>query len=64
MVMNDSQGELLTTIIKILVRLVILIVNYVIFINVFNTSLLKSSLCPPLRHLWVNDHKRVGHFWA
>ena len=64
MVMNDSQGELLTTIIEILVRLVISIVKYVIFINMYTTSLLKSSLCPPLRYLWVNDHKRVGHFWA
>ena len=34
MVMNDSQGELLTTITQILVRMVILAVKYVIYINV------------------------------
>ena len=32
--MNDSQGELLTTITQILVRMVILAVKYVIYINV------------------------------
>ena len=67
MVMNDSQGELLTTITQILVRLVILAVKYVIFINVYTTSLLKSSLCLPLRYLWANDYKdkgisRRGHY--
>ena len=60
MVMNDSQGELLTTITQILVRLVILAVKYVIFINVYTTSLLKSSLCLPLRYLWANDYKGKG----
>ena len=58
--MNDSQGELLTTIKQILVRLVILAVKYVIFINMYTISLLKSSLCPPLRYLWVNDYKGTG----
>ena len=57
MVMNDSQGELLTTITQLLVRLVILTVKYVIFINVYTTSLLKLSLFPPLRYLGVNDYK-------
>ena len=60
MVMNDSQGELLTTIIRILVRMVILAVKCVIFINVYTTSLLKASLCLPLRYLWVNDYKGNG----
>ena len=60
MVMNDSQGELLTTITQILVRLVILAVKYVIFINGYTTPLLNSSLCPPLRYLWVNDYKGKG----
>ena len=63
MVMNDSKGELLTIITQILVRLVILAVNYVTFINVYTTSLLKSSLCPSLRLLWVNDHKGKGISW-
>ena len=60
MVMNDSKGELPTTITQIWVRLVILAVKYVIFINVYTTSLLKYSLCPPLRNLWVNDYKGKG----
>ena len=60
MVINDSQGELLTTIIQILVRMVILAVKYVIFINVYTTPLLKSSLCLPLRFLWANDYKGKG----
>ena len=57
MVMNDSHGELVTTITQILVRMVIYAVKYVIFINVYTTSLLKSSLCLPLRYLWANDYK-------
>ena len=57
MVMNDSHGELVTTITQILVRLVIFAVKYIIFINVYTTSLLKSCFCPPLRYLWVNDYK-------
>ena len=57
MVMNDSQGELVTTITQILVRMVILAVKYVSFINVYTTSPLKSSLCHPLRYLWANDYK-------
>ena len=60
MVINDSQGELLTTIIQILVRMVVLAVKYVIFINVYTTPLLKSSLCLPLRFLWANDYKGKG----
>ena len=44
MVMNDSQGELVTTITQILVRMVILAVKYVIFINVYTTSLLKPCV--------------------
>ena len=60
MVMNDSQGELLTTITQILVRLVILAVKYAILINVYTTSLLKSSFCLPLRYLWANDYKGRG----
>ena len=63
MVINDSQGELLTTIIQILVRLVILAVKYVIFIYVYTTPLLKSSLCIPLRFLWANDYKGKGISW-
>ena len=59
-VMNDSQGKLLTTITQILVRLVILAVKYIIFINVYTTSLQKSSLFPPLRYLGVNDYKGNG----
>ena len=59
MVMNDIQGELLTTITHILVRMV-LAVKYVIFINVYTTSLLKSSLYLPLRYLWANDYKGKG----
>ena len=58
--MNDCQGELLTTITYILVILVILAVKYVISINVYTTSLLKLSLFPPLRYLWVNDYKGNG----
>ena len=57
MVMDDSQGELLTTITQILVRLVILAVKMLFFINVYTASLLKSSLCRPLRYLWVDDYK-------
>ena len=60
MFMNESGGQLLTTITQILVRLVIAAVKYVIFINVYTTSLLKSSLFPPLRYLWVNDIKGKG----
>ena len=60
MVMNDSQGELVTTITQILVRMVTHAVKYVIFINVYTTSLLKSSLCLPLRYLWANDYKGKG----
>ena len=60
MVMNDSQGELVTTITQILVRMVIKAVKYVIFINVYTTSLLKSPLCLPLRYLWANDYKGKG----
>ena len=30
------------------------------FINVYTTSLLKSSLCLPLRYLWANDYKGKG----
>ena len=26
----------------------------------YTTSLLKSSLCPPLRNLWANDYKCKG----
>ena len=48
MAMNDSQGKLLTTITQILVQLVKLPVKYDIFINVYTTPLLKSSLCLPL----------------
>ena len=59
MVMNDSQGELLTTITQILVRLVTA-VKYVISINVYSTSQLKLSLCLPLPYLWVNDYKGNG----
>ena len=64
MVMNESQGELCITPIKqIMDRLVILSVKYVFFfINVYTTSLLKSSLCPSLRYLWVNDYKGKGSF--
>ena len=58
--MNDSQGELLTTITQILERLVILAVKYAIFINVYTTSLLKSSLCLLLRYLSANDYKGRG----
>ena len=61
--MNDSQEELRITPIKqIMDKLVILAVKYVIFINVYTTSLLKSSLCPSLRYLWVNDYKGKGSF--
>ena len=61
MVMNDSQRELLTPTTHIMDRLVILVVKYVIFfINVYSTSLLKSSLCPSLWYLWVNDYKGNG----
>ena len=60
MIINDSQGELVTTITQILVRMVIKAVKYVIFINVYTTSLLKSSLCLPLRYLWANDYKDKG----
>ena len=60
MVMNDSQGELVSTITQLLVRMVILAVKYVIFTNVYTTSLLKSSLCLPLRYLWANDYKGKG----
>ena len=45
---------------QMLVRLVIVAVKYVIFINVYTTSLLKSSLCLPLRYLWMNDYKANG----
>ena len=55
MVMNDSQGELVTTITQILVRMVYKLLNMSFFINVYTTSLLKSSLCLPLRYLWAND---------
>ena len=61
MVINDSQGEMLTTITQVLVRLVILAVKYLIFINVYTKSLIKSSLCPPLRYLWVNDYRGKGN---
>ena len=57
MVINDSQGEVLTTITQILVRLVILDVKNVIFKNVYTSFVLKPSLCRPLRYLWVNDYK-------
>ena len=60
MVMIDSQGELVSTITQILVRMVIQAVKYVILINVYTTSLLKSSLCLPLRYLWANDYKGNG----
>ena len=60
MVMTDIQGELVTTITQILIRMVILAVKYVIFINVYTTSLLKSFLCPPLRNLWAKDYKGKG----
>ena len=60
MVMSDSQGELLSKITQILVRFVISSVKYAIFFNVYTTSLLKSSLCPPLQYLWVNDYKGKG----
>ena len=60
MVMNDSQGELVTTITQILVRMVIYAVKCVNFINVYTTSLLKSSLCLPLRYLWANDYKGIS----
>ena len=40
MVMSDSQGELVTTITQILVRMVIWAVKYIVFINVYTTSLL------------------------
>ena len=60
MVMNDSQGELPTKITHILVRMVILAVKYGICINVYTTSLLKSSLCLPLRYLWANGYKGKG----
>ena len=63
MVMNDRQGELVTTITHILVRMVIQAVKYVIFINVYTTSLLKSSLCLPLQYLWANDYKGKGISW-
>ena len=39
MVMTDSQGELLSAIIQILVRCVILAVKYIIFTNAYTTSL-------------------------
>ena len=55
--MNDSQGELVAAITQILVRMVVKTVKYVIFINVYTTSLLKSSLCLLLRYLWANDYK-------
>ena len=58
--MNDSQGELVTTITQMLVRMMIKAVKYVIFINVYTTSLLKSSLCLPLRYLWANNYKDKG----
>ena len=38
---------------QLLVRLVIVAVKCVIFINVYTTSLLKSSLCLPVRYLWI-----------
>ena len=38
--MNDSQGELPTTIAQILVRLMTLAVKYAIFINDYTTALL------------------------
>ena len=60
MFMNESGGQLLTTITQILVRLVIAAVKYVTFIHVYTTSLLKSSLFPPLRYLLVNDIKGKG----
>ena len=60
MVMNDSQGELVTAITQILVIIMIYAVKYVIFINVYTTSLLKSSLCLPVRYLWTNDYKDKG----
>ena len=63
MVINDSQGELVTTITQILKRMVIKAVKYVIFINVYTTSLLKSSLYLPLRYLWANDYKGKGISW-
>ena len=62
MVMNDSQCELVTTITQILVRMVIKAVKYAIFINVYTISLLKSSMCLPLRYLWANDYKGKGFF--
>ena len=58
--MNESWGQLLTKITQILVRLGILDVKYVIFINVYTTSLLKSSLFHSLRYLWVNVYKGKG----
>ena len=58
--MNDSQGELLTTITQILVRLVILAVKYIIFINVYTTSLLKSSLFPQVQYLWMYHYEGKG----
>ena len=58
--MNDSQGEPVTTITQVLVRMVISAVKYVIFINVYTTSLLKSCLRLPLRYLWANDYKDKG----
>ena len=61
--MNDIQGELPTTITHILVRMVVLAVKYVIFINVYTTSLLKSFLYLPLRYLWANDYKGKGISW-
>ena len=54
MVMNDSQGELLTTITQILV---VLAVKNVIFIIVYTAPLLKPSLCRQILYLWLNDHK-------
>ena len=30
------------------------------FLTVYTTSLLKSSLCLPLRYLWANDYKGKG----
>ena len=44
MFMNNILGQLITTITHILVRLVIVAVNMLFFINVYTTSLLKSSL--------------------
>ena len=60
MIINENWGQLLTTITQILVRLVIVAVKYVSFMNVYTTSLLKSSLCLRLCNLWLNYYKCNG----